>query len=130
MNHKSKGSNAERELIHAFWAAEGWSAVRIAGSGSIKYPAPDVLAGNGARRVAIECKASGDTCKYLTEKEIHELQKFSKLFGAESWVGIRFNDMKWRFLAIEDLKKTGKSYSASIELSKQKGLLFEELIGA
>jgi len=128
MSHKSKGINAERELIHAFWGSN-WSAVRVAGSGSSKYPCPDVLAGNGARRIAIECKASKGSVKYLTLKEVDELQQFSKIFGAEPWIGMRFDDMKWFFLSLDDLKKSGNSYAASVELVKKKGLLFEELIG-
>ncbi|MAG15824.1 Holliday junction resolvase [Candidatus Woesearchaeota archaeon] len=127
MSHKSKGINAERELIHAFWN-NSWSAVRIAGSGSSRYPSPDVLAGNGSRRIAIECKASKDTAKYLTAKEVGELQTFAELFGAEAWIGMRFDDMKWYFLSLEDLKASGKSFSVSIELAKKKGLKFEELI--
>ena len=53
---KKKGINAERELIHMFWA-EKWAAIRVAGSGSSKYPSPDILAGNNLRKLAIECKA-------------------------------------------------------------------------
>ena len=57
MSRKSKGINAERELIHIFWKTKSWAACRVAGSGAIKYPAPDVLAGNGNILLAIECKA-------------------------------------------------------------------------
>ena len=128
MSHKSKGINAERELIHLFWKS-GWASVRIAGSGSSRYPCPDVLAGNGSRRIAIECKASKGMVKYLTAKEVDELNQFSKIFGAEPWIGLRFNDMKWYFLSLDDLKRSGSSFSASVELVKRKGLQFEELIG-
>ncbi len=128
MSRKSKGINAERELIHAFWKV-GWAAIRVAGSGSSHYPSPDVLAGNSVRRVAIECKSSSATSKYLTSKEIRELEQFSRIFGAEPWVGMRFNDMKWYFLSLEDLRQSGSSFSVSIQLAKQKGLLFEELLG-
>ena len=128
MSHKSKGINAERELIHAFWK-RGFAAIRVAGSGSTKYPSPDVLAGNASRRVAIECKASKDMVKYLTAKEVAELAKFAEVFGAEAWIGMRFNDMEWFFLTLEDLKNSGKSFAVSIELAKKKGLKFEELIG-
>ncbi|MBW2967284.1 Holliday junction resolvase, partial [Candidatus Woesearchaeota archaeon] len=37
MNRKAKGLSAERELIHMFWK-NGWSALRVAASGAIKYP--------------------------------------------------------------------------------------------
>ena len=127
MSRKSKGMNAERELVHLFWNNK-WSSVRVAGSGSSKYPSPDVLAGNGNRRLAIECKASKSSSKYLTAKEVNELQTFAELFGAEAWIGMRFDDMKWYFLSLEDLKNSGNSFSASVDLVKKKGLKFEELI--
>jgi holliday junction resolvase Hjr len=127
MKGKIKGSNAERELVHAFWAA-GWSAVRVAGSGSSKYPSPDILAGNALRRLAIECKASGEGRKYLTQKEVAELKQFATLFGAEPWIGMRFNDMKWLFLALDDLQISKGSFSVSIELAKNKGLSMDELL--
>jgi len=72
MKVKKKGTNAERELVHMFWKA-GWAGVRVAGSGSIGYPSPDVIVGNGARRLAIECKATKDRKKYFQRKEILEL---------------------------------------------------------
>ncbi|MBI2664955.1 Holliday junction resolvase [Candidatus Woesearchaeota archaeon] len=129
MSRKSKGINAERELIHLFWS-KGFATVRIAGSGSSRYPSPDVLASNGSRRLAIECKASRNSSKYLTAKEVAELQQFASIFGAEAWIGMRFDDMKWYFLSLEDLKQSGSSFSASVELVKRKGLMFEELIEA
>ena len=129
MSHKSKGSNAERELVHLFWG-RGWASVRVAGSGSAHYPSPDILAGNGVRRIAVECKSSGGMVKYLTSKEVGELQEFAHIFGAEAWIGVRFDDMKWHFLSVDDLKKSGDGFSVSVELAKRKGLLFEELIGA
>ena len=126
MNTKAKGSDAERELIHLFWKSS-WAAVRIAGSGSMKYPSPDVLASNNLRKVAIECKASRKDYQYLTKKEIEELREFSFKFGAEPWVGVKFKN-EWFFLNIEDLKETGKNFALSKDLAELKGLKFEELI--
>ena len=128
MKRKSKGINAERELIHLFWK-NGFASMRAAGSGSSRYPCPDVIAGNGSRRIAVECKTSGGLVKYLTSKEISELKKFSEIFGAEPWIGLRFDDMEWFFLSLEDLRKSGESFSASIQMAKKKGLKFKELVG-
>ncbi|MFH1174773.1 MAG: Holliday junction resolvase Hjc [archaeon] len=125
-NKKAKGSDAERELVHKFWAA-GWAAHRIAGSGSNKYPSPDILAGNGARRIAIECKAVGGLNKNLTKKEVDELVEFAGKFGAEAWVGIKFDRMDWLFLSTEDLKQAAKSYGVTIPMAKSKGLSFAQL---
>lgn len=127
MSRKSKGINAERELIHLFWS-KGFASIRVAGSGSSKYPSPDVLASNGARRIAIECKTSKEKVKYLTAKEVSELQEFSEVFVAEPWIGLRFDDMQWYFLSVEDLNNSGNNFAVSIDLAKRKGLTFEELI--
>lgn len=128
MHNKNKGTNAERELIHAFWANK-WPAVRIAGSGSSHYPSPDVLASNATRILAIECKSSGELSRHLQAAQVEDLIKFAKLFGAEPWIGVRFNDMRWAFFSPEDLKRTGAGFSVSVKMVKEKGLSFEQLLG-
>jgi len=128
MSRKSKGINAERELIHMF-NNNDWMSIRVAGSGSSHYPSPDILAGNIKRKLAIECKSIKSKTKYLTNEEVEQLKLFSRLFGAEPWIGIRFNNEKWYFLSIDDIEITKKNYySISLDLAKKKGLLFEELI--
>ncbi len=127
MNRKAKGIGAERELIHLFWK-NLWAAVRVAGSGSMKYPSPDIIASNNKRKLAIECKATKSTYQYLTKDEISELKKFSKMFGAETWIGVRFRK-DWYFLNIEDIRETENNFAVNTELAKQKGLTFNELIG-
>ncbi|MBI4441605.1 Holliday junction resolvase, partial [Candidatus Woesearchaeota archaeon] len=98
-NKKQKGSTAERELIHLFWK-QGWAAVRVAGSGSMKYPSPDIVASNALRRLAVECKAVGDDKKYLTQDEIEQLILFSQRFGAEAWLAVRFDNEDWYFFNV------------------------------
>jgi len=127
MSTKSKGSNAEREILHEFWK-NGWACIRTAGSGSINHPMPDLLAGNGIRRIAMECKVTIDTSKYFTKEEINELLRFSRNFGAEAWVGIKFNRVGWFFINTEDLRETEKSFMADVEMCSLKGLSFKELI--
>ena len=127
MNRKAKGIGAERELIHSFWL-HSWAAVRVAGSGSMRYPSPDILAANQKRRLAVECKASKGKYQYLTKEEIGELKRFCELFGAEPWVGVKFRS-EWYFISLDDMKETGKSFVVSVELAKQKGLTFNELLG-
>lgn len=129
MNAKAKGTNAERELIHLFWS-KGWAALRVAGSGSSSYPSPDILASNAARVLAIECKSSGELSRHLERAQVEDLLKFAKMFGAEPWVGARFNDMKWAFFSIDDLKKSEKGFSVSVKMVKEKGLTFEQLLGS
>tara|TARA_Y100000310_G_C20634314_1_gene790374 strand:+ start:945 stop:1337 length:393 start_codon:yes stop_codon:yes gene_type:complete len=127
INRKAKGTKGERELV-TFFNESKWCCIRVAGSGSTKYPSPDILAGNGIRRLAIECKVTKEKKKYFTKNEIDQLVIFSKTFGAESWVSIRFPDEPWYFLMLEDLKDAGKSFVVTLDLAKMKGLKKEELI--
>jgi Holliday junction resolvase len=128
MSRKSKGINAERNLISLFWGKD-WASIRVAGSGSMRHPSADILASNGLRRLAIECKTSRDTSKYLGKEEVEELKVFARMFGAEPWIAVRFDRTEWLFVALDDLKDTGNNYLVSLELAKNKGLLFEEIIG-
>ncbi len=128
MSRKSKGINAERELIH-FFHKKGWSAVRVAGSGSSKYPSPDIVAGNIIRKLAIECKTVNDSSVYIAKEDIEKLKTFARNFGAEPWLAAKFQCEEWLFMSLDDLKETDQSFSINIELGKQKGLLFEEVIG-
>jgi Holliday junction resolvase len=124
---KAKGSKGERELVKLF-NESGWSCVRIAGSGSSRYPSPDILAGNAIRRVAIECKVTKDKKKYFSNSEIKQLEEFSQKFGAESWVGVQFASEPWYFLMLEDLQDSGGSWSITLEIAKRRGLTSEELL--
>ena len=123
---KAKGSTAERYLLNLFWA-NGWAAMRAAGSGSTQFPCPDLLVGKNGRRLAIEVKITADNKKYFPKEEIQQLQYFSKMFGAECWVAVKFSRIPWKFFLVEDLIETDKSLVASPELAELKGLAFEEL---
>lgn len=125
---KRKGSDAERELVDMFWSIPGWTAHRIAGSGSSKYPSPDIIAGSVERKIVIEAKKSKSTTKYFTKEEIESLRLFSSIFGAEPYVAIKFEKENWLFQSIEDLEETNKSFKATKERLKSIGLLFEEMI--
>ena len=127
MSRKSVGINAERELIHLFWSS-GWSAVRVAGSGSSHYPSPDILASNISRKIAVEAKVTKDKSKYFSKEEIEQLRLFSEKFGAEPWIGVKFKNINWFFVSLEDLELVGKSYVISVKMAKNKGLLFNQLI--
>jgi len=130
MGSKKKGTKAERELFHMLWEINGWSCLRSAGSGSTPRPSPDLLASNGKKVLAIECKAVKKNRVYLTKKEVDELKQFCDLFKAEPWIGVRFDNMKWFFLEIGNLNKTKKDYyCVDLKNARKKGLKFEELIG-
>ncbi len=125
INAKAKGSNGERFLLRKFWD-NGWACLRTAGSGSMSFPAPDLIAGNKIRRVAVECKVTKDESKYLSIADIDQLKTFSDYFGAEAWVAVKLADNPWYFLSLDDLKVTEKNFVATLEICKSKGFLVEE----
>ncbi len=127
MKKKIKGSSAERDLLNLFWK-NNWVGIRVAGSGSSRHPAPDLIVSNGYRRFVIEVKYVNDTKKYFTKKEINELKFFSENFGGEPWVAIKFQGLTWFFLSIDSLKNTGKSFYADIVTAKNFGFIFKEFI--
>ncbi|MBU0536245.1 MAG: Holliday junction resolvase [Nanoarchaeota archaeon] len=131
MSMKSKGINAERELLHKFWAS-GFVAMRAPASGAIRYPCPDLLVGNALRKLAIECKTTCSEKQYVSSEQINSLRQFAEIFGAEPWVAVRFSknldSVGWYFISLDDLKETkGNNYVISLSLAKARGMLFEEL---
>jgi len=127
MSIKQKGTNAERELVHLLWGMQV-PAIRVAGSGSSKYPSPDIIAGTPERKLVIECKSIKGKSKYIPKKEVEDLLFFARKFGAEPWIGIRFAKKEWHFISHEDLEESKTSYVITHENIKIKGLLIEELI--
>ena len=128
MSRKSKGIDAERDLIHKFWNTGKWSAVRIAGSGSMRYPSADILATNKLRILAIECKTCIEESKYIPKEDTEQLKTFADIFGAEPWIAVKFKGHEWFFISLEDLVGKNKSFIIDIDTARSKGLLFEEII--
>ena len=129
INLKAKGTKAERDLVHKFHAL-GWSCIRVAGSGSTRYPAPDVLAGNGHRRIAIEAKVCAGTRKYFSAEDIEQIMVFARNFGCEFWLAVKFGALDWAFFHPEDLESTKTAFVASVELKERIGMSIRELVGA
>lgn len=129
MSLKSKGSNAERELLHMFWA-KGWPTIRSAGSGSMKYPGPDLLVGSKEmnRRMAIECKTSKNPKIYLSQWDINQLKDFADVFDARPYFAVKFPKKEWLFVMIEDIEKTKTGFVIDSEVAERRGILLDELI--
>src|SRR3990167_1256627 len=104
---KQKGSNAERELVTMFWGSS-YGAIRAAGSGVQRFYSPDVLASNGSRIIAVECKSTKYKHKYFEPEQIRQLKEFANIFNAEAWLAVKFST-EWKFFKPEDLKKTSKN---------------------
>lgn len=124
---KSRGSAAERELVHMFWDA-GWAAFRAPASGSMPYEIPDVIAGCGSRKIGVEVKLTKDDTKYFTKSEVEALLVFCRKFGCECWLGVKFLRRGWFFLSVEDARETESSYVVSLSNAKLRGFSFEELV--
>lgn len=122
---KAKGSVFERNLVHKFWES-GWGAARIAGSGSSKLPAPDIIAGRPGRMIVIEAKASADKSKYLTVEEVDQLILLARALGAEPWIAVKFNGRGIKFCSANSAKRTEKSVIVSSDDPLL--LTFEELL--
>jgi Holliday junction resolvase len=117
---KRKGSTAERELVSMLWGSN-FSAIRAAGSGVQKFYSPDVLAGNGSKILAIECKSTKHKYQYFEPTQINQLVEFAKIFGAEPWIAVKFST-DWHFFKPEDLEKTPTKYSITRDSGKHKFL--------
>lgn len=124
---KARGSAAERELAHLFWDA-GWAAFRAPASGAMQHDLPDVIAGHGNRKLAIEAKLTTKEVQYLSKEEVASLVAFTQRFGCEAWIGVKFARKGWRFLAPEDLRVTQASHAVTLEEANARGLTFEELV--
>jgi holliday junction resolvase Hjr len=127
MSVKAKGSNAERELLHMFWS-KGWACLRSAGSGSMKYPGPDLLVGNKVRRMSIECKTTTKNKVYLNQHDMEKLREFSNVFDARPLFAVKFQKSQWLFLNLEDIGKTPKGFVIDEKVAQLRGVSFEELI--
>lgn len=117
MAFKAKGSAAERELVTMLWGVN-FAAIRAAGSGVTKFYCPDVLASNGNRVMAIECKSTKHKYQYFDVEQIRQLLEFAKIFKAEAWLAVKFS-MDWKFFRPEDLKETGKAFVVTNEDSSK-----------
>lgn len=127
-NTKAKGTSAENELLHNFWE-NSWVCIRVAGSGSTRYPAPDILASRGDRKIVMEVKVVNGVKKYFTNQEILDLQFFASKFGAEAWVGVKFSENQWYFIPTSELDQTkSENYVIDLITMKRKGFNFDEMI--
>jgi len=112
---REKGTRVERELINLLWE-NGFAAVRVAGSGSMSFPCPDVVASNGKIVLAFEVKTRSKLPLYLTYQEVKELVMFSNLFGAEPYIALRMPRKGWFFIEVKSLARTSKGFRVDEEI--------------
>ena len=118
MGGKIKGADAERELVAMLWGSN-WAAVRAAGSGVSRFYCPDVIASNGNKTIAFECKSTKYKQQYLNPQQIKDLQEFAKVFKAEPVIAVKFST-EWRFFKIDDLAQTKNNFVITSDSQKSK----------
>lgn len=125
-----KGSKEERDLVNMLWS-KNFAAMRAPASGSAtNNPLPDVIAGNSDIYLAIEVKTTSKDIIYIDSEQIAELLKFSEIFGAKAYIGVKFNYTKWFFLEPANVTRTkSKNYKIEKNFAIEKGLEFDEMIG-
>lgn len=126
MSNKSKGSNAERELVRMF-TENGWRALRCAGSGVNDDSPCDIILGKvGKKGYAIEAKSSKKSRIYITKAQIEDFMLFANMIGLKPAIAVRFNYKGWLFIAPEMLEDTGKNWVISLERAETQGLRFSQ----
>lgn len=126
MSNKSKGSNAERELLGLF-REHGWRSARVAGSGVNDESPCDLIAGKaGKTGKAVEAKSSKKTRIYISRAQVEDFLMFAEMTGLEAVFAARFNREGWFFLKPEMLESSGGNWVISLEQSKTKGKRFAQ----
>lgn len=126
MSNKSKGSNAERELLRLF-TENGWRAIRAAGSGVNDDSPCDLIAGKiGRKGFTIEAKSSRKNHIYIKKSQIEDFLVFSQSLGLQAAIALRFSYEGWLFIKPEQLSDSGKNWVINREKAKLNGLKFSQ----
>ena len=129
----TKGIQDERILVKLFWK-NNFAVMRAPSSGSsTKMPRPDIVAGDSHRRMqfAIEVKTTHKEVLYIAKESINQLLEFSKRFGCQPIVALRFkNKIKsWVFIRPEQLMiMPSLNYKVTISEAQRIGMNFKKLI--
>jgi len=100
-----RGVSAERELARML-EEYGYAVLRSAGSHKV-----DLIAGNGRKYLCIEVKSTRSNRLYIPAEDVERLISFSKRFGGEAVLAVKFVKKGWRFFEPCTLKPIrGESY--------------------
>lgn len=102
LSRKKRGCDYERKLVHLL-NGMGYASVRVAGSGCVRYPSPDIVASNSERLIAFEVKSTRKDRVYLSDKTFNGLLEFARVFGAEPWFAVHFVSKGWFFKKADEL---------------------------
>jgi len=121
MTFYQKGANFERKLVNQFWA-NGFTAIRAAGSGSAPQPIPDVIALKDERVIILECKTTSKESFRLDKDDVEKLEIFRGRANCEAYIAVKFDREKAKFFPLDLL--TTKKIS-----KKDTSISFETLLG-
>jgi len=126
MSNKSKGSNAERELVKIF-TEHGWRALRAAGSGVNDDSPCDIIVGKiGKRGFAIEAKSSRKDSIYISKSQIEDFIRFAHMIGLNAAIAVKFSYEGWIFITPDKLKDSGKFWVVSRKSAVEQGRRFSQ----
>lgn len=125
MSNKSKGSNAERELLR-LCTEKGWRAARVAGSGVNDDSPADMIIGKHGVGYVIEAKSSKNPNIYITKEQINDFIVFARMTNLKPVIAVRFNRQGWLFLHPEQLKDSGKNWVVSLKNALSQGRRFSQ----
>lgn len=128
-----KGIREERELVQLLWK-RGFAVIRAPASGaSTRMSRPDIIAGNSERGVqfAFEVKTTHDEKLYISRESVSQLIDFSRRFGCQPVLAIKFKGrgMSWLFINPQSLTITpGLNFKITLKEALQRGMDFKTLI--
>jgi len=103
----SKGANFERELLERFHK-HGFSGVRVAGSGTARFPCPDLLVGKNNSIFAVEVKGTKDNKLYVSNEKLKQVIDFAENFGCTPVLAIKFIGKNWCFFNLKNFEFSSK----------------------
>ena len=126
MSNKSKGSNAERELVKIF-TEHSWRALRAAGSGVNDDSPCDLIVGKiGRKGFAIEAKSSRKNSIYISKEQIEDFIRFAHMIGLNAAIALKFSYEGWLFITPDKLKDSGKFWVVSRKVAVEQGKRFSQ----
>jgi len=112
MSFYEKGARFERSLVHKF-QENGWISFRAAGSGTIKYIIPDIIAIKEDKVLMVECKSTKKRSISLKETMLN-LKKILPISKFDIYIAVKFNRQEPRFYNVKNLLKK-KNYTISLK---------------
>ena len=123
MKAKIKGSNAEREMQRML-SEKGYVVMRIAGSGSSRFPACDLIAAKDNIIFVIEVKSSIRNRVYIKKRQMEELEYLARKFNAVLNIVAKMKG-KWYLFIPENMKYITNKYYV---LRREEGIEWSKVI--